>query len=183
MNMEKFDALAEKITKDGESQFGPSMTDVGPILREMRFLLRIADYANEVLGDSEGPSTPAEARMMLWLGWFDYSNLEGKERCPCGERDTCDECATTLELRLAVAKLAASDNQPMLWCCHVRGPDDVHAARDYAHALEIATEINALSAKANADHPNDPVLCEAAPAPWPWSAETHAADLAKGQHA
>jgi len=66
----------------------------------------------------------------------------------------------------------------ILWCCHVRGPDDVHAAPDYATALawaDACTEVDRLI-----DHSDNlmPFL-SAVPAPWPYSVESHAEDLPK----
>lgn len=72
----------------------------------------------------------------------------------------------------------------ILWCCHVRGSDDVHAAPDYATALKWSDLLNAV----NWDSPRRTVrppasyrdcLIKAVPAIWPWSAEQHAADLRK----
>ena len=60
----------------------------------------------------------------------------------------------------------------ILWCCHVRGPDDVHAAPDYETALAWSDRFNDWWAK-QTKRENDPVM-RAAPAVWPWSAEAHA---------
>lgn len=66
-----------------------------------------------------------------------------------------------------------------LWCCHVVGPDDLHAARDFEHAVAMARQINERFKNNPADE-NDPVL-RGEVTLWPWDAETHAADLAKAQ--
>lgn len=65
-----------------------------------------------------------------------------------------------------------------LWCCHVRGPDEVHAAPDYATALTWADVCLAIDRMV--DHSDDlmPFL-SATPALWPHSAESHAEDLPK----
>lgn len=70
----------------------------------------------------------------------------------------------------------------MLWCCHVRGPDEVHAAPDYETALRWADMVNAIDermmrtgALAGSACP----LMRAVPAPWPWSPEAHAEDMPK----
>lgn len=67
----------------------------------------------------------------------------------------------------------------MLWCCHVRGPDEVHAARDYDHARKMADDMT-LSLMAhrqkNPPHEYDPIITFA-PMLWPWSAAAHAEDL------
>ncbi len=67
----------------------------------------------------------------------------------------------------------------ILWCCHVRGPDDVHAAPDYATALKWADYL--LDLDRATDHHKDPWLpyFSAIVAPWPYSAESHAEDLPK----
>lgn len=64
-----------------------------------------------------------------------------------------------------------------MWCCHVRGPDDVLPAPNYATALkwaDICLAQDRITAKAN--DPNLPYL-SAVPSPWPWSAEAHAKSL------
>lgn len=66
----------------------------------------------------------------------------------------------------------------ILWCCHVRGPDDVHAAPDYATALKWSDEMMAIDRAIDHSDPNMPYL-SAVPAPWPHSAESHAEDLPK----
>lgn len=70
----------------------------------------------------------------------------------------------------------------ILWCCHVRGPDDVYAAPDYETALkwsDIVNEVNwrGLKGKINPPKSWDACLCKAAPAVWPWSAEAHASNI------
>jgi hypothetical protein len=63
----------------------------------------------------------------------------------------------------------------ILWCCHVRGPDDVHAAPNYATALEWSDRFNDWWARQPKSE-NDPII-RAAPALWPWSADAHAENL------
>lgn len=71
----------------------------------------------------------------------------------------------------------------ILWCCHVRGPDDVYAAPDYITALAWSDAINELNWTARsgicAKNPNsfEDCLLKAVPAPWPHSPEAHAEDL------
>jgi hypothetical protein len=72
----------------------------------------------------------------------------------------------------------------ILWCCHVRGPDDVHAAPDYATALKWSDSIAELDRKmATEDGKGAFGICtpfmNAVPAVWPHSAESHATDLPK----
>lgn len=72
----------------------------------------------------------------------------------------------------------------ILWCCHVRGPDDVHAAPDYETALKWSDMTNALNwrgLKGTIEPPPsyDDCLLKATPAVWPWSAEAHAVHLPK----
>lgn len=67
----------------------------------------------------------------------------------------------------------------MLWCCHVRGPDDVYAAPDYETALKWADMTNALNWRGHHPLSYDDCLIKAVPAPWPYSAESHAENLPK----
>ena len=72
----------------------------------------------------------------------------------------------------------------ILWCCHIRGPDDVHAAPDYETALkwsDMTNEMNWRGRRGKIVPPEswDACLLKAAPAVWPWSAEAHAADMPK----
>ncbi len=60
----------------------------------------------------------------------------------------------------------------ILWCCHIRGSDDVIPAPSYEEALKIADANNAIE-----------LLAKAVPAIWPWSAEAHAEYLAKASAA
>jgi len=74
---------------------------------------------------------------------------------------------------------AVSDASPFLWCCHARGPDDVHAAPDYETALAWSDMLNAINWNTRTGAPfswND-CLIKAAPARWPHSAASHAEDL------
>lgn len=76
----------------------------------------------------------------------------------------------------------------ILWCCHVRGPDDVYAAPDYKTALAWADILNVMNWH-HKDYPKpagfknpesyDECLVKAVPAPWPHSPESHAEDLPK----
>lgn len=65
----------------------------------------------------------------------------------------------------------------VLWCVHVLGSDDVMAAPSHLAAHTHAHELN----KAMHSRPSTPadVLCFAYAAPWPHSAEDHAADVAE----
>lgn len=70
----------------------------------------------------------------------------------------------------------------ILWCCHVRGPDDVHAAPDYNTALKWSDTLNEINWKGPTGLPPtsyDEFLIKAGPAIWPWSAASHAEDLPK----
>lgn len=68
----------------------------------------------------------------------------------------------------------------MLWCLHVRASDDVHPAPDYETALKWADYMfETFDRTAILSGDEDMVLLRAVPAPWPWSAESHAADLEK----
>lgn len=66
----------------------------------------------------------------------------------------------------------------ILWCCHVRGPDDVHPAPDYETALAWSDMINDRFGPHTRKDANDPII-RAAPAVWPWSAADHAESLQK----
>ncbi|MGB7022334.1 MAG: hypothetical protein WBD73_00915 [Candidatus Acidiferrales bacterium] len=67
---------------------------------------------------------------------------------------------------------------PILWCCHVRGPDDVHASPDYETALAWSDLINDRFGPHTRTDENYPIT-RAAPAIWPWSPEAHAESLPK----
>ena len=74
------------------------------------------------------------------------------------------------------------DNQPdILWCCHVRGPDDVYASPDYETALAWADMMNSLNWECRTDAPPSWYECliKAAPAVWMWSKEEHESELPK----
>jgi hypothetical protein len=78
----------------------------------------------------------------------------------------------------------AADASPttFLWCCHIRGPDDIHAAPDYATALQWADMVNEIDERLMRSGrfagPLEPLM-RAVPAPWPWSAAAHAEGLPK----
>jgi len=85
---------------------------------------------------------------------------------------------------LAVLEEVAAEYRrpPMLWCCHIRGPDDVIACDGYETALKMSDELNIVAERINAQWPEDQrVRYSAVPAPWPWTAESHAESLK--QHA
>lgn len=71
----------------------------------------------------------------------------------------------------------------ILWCCHVRGPDDVHAAPDYATALAWSDLLNETNWRASGSGTAPAswadCLVKAVPAIWPHSARSHAEDLPK----
>ena len=67
----------------------------------------------------------------------------------------------------------------ILWCCHVRGPDDVIPAKSYKDALKMADEINAKDFQIAIAHNPPELLTRAVPAIWPWSAEVHEEYLRK----
>ncbi len=64
-----------------------------------------------------------------------------------------------------------------LWCMHILGPDDVHAAPSKAHAEKAAAALNAFHAAREEQSEHDPKV-EAVVAPWPHSAESHAESVA-----
>ena len=66
----------------------------------------------------------------------------------------------------------------MLWCLHVRGPDDVYPAPDYETALRWADYcFERLDRPAILKNDENMPLLRAFPAPWPWSDESHAEGL------
>lgn len=72
----------------------------------------ILNAANEVIGDTEGPRTPAQARLTLALYDYDPTRfaLGLKEVCSCTpeEKAECDECMTNGEALAVVRKMAAA---------------------------------------------------------------------------
>ncbi|KAF2990818.1 hypothetical protein OGR47_12060 [Methylocystis sp. MJC1] len=70
------------------------------------------------------------------------------------------------------------NHNTLLWCCHVRGPDDLYAAKDYEEARQMADDLNFLFAprKGVERHEFDPIII-AAPMVWPGTRDEHAKDL------
>jgi hypothetical protein len=62
----------------------------------------------------------------------------------------------------------------VLWMMHVRGPDDIYPAPDYATALAWCDSLNQRIAQTGSD-----VLCSAVPALWTGDPDGHAAGLAE----
>lgn len=67
------------------------------------------------------------------------------------------------------------EKESVLWCAHIRGPDDVVACVDYGAAVRLCDEINAIAKSMG----HLDTLCIAYPAVWPWGASGHAEDLAR----
>ena len=65
--------------------------------------------------------------------------------------------------------------RPLLWCCHVRGPDDVIPWESYELARKHADNLNYLFAphKGVEQHHFDPIII-AAPMVWDGDAKSHA---------
>lgn len=61
-----------------------------------------------------------------------------------------------------------------LWCLHILGPDDVHAAPSKEHAERAAERFNEIHGPVAA---SAGVMCRAVAAPWPHSPESHAEDV------
>jgi hypothetical protein len=71
----------------------------------------ILETADEVIGDTEGPRTPAQARLCLALYAYDPARfaLGLKEHCDCEDRDGCDECMTNDEALAYCRRLSEAD--------------------------------------------------------------------------
>lgn len=98
------------------------------------------------------------------------------------------DSATAYEQRLLTAALAATEPKdkhavsPLLWCCHVTGPDDIYATRDYEHARKMAQDLNYMLLKKMFADPSDNwPLVHAEPMLWPWDRQAHIEDLAKAE--
>ena len=65
-----------------------------------------------------------------------------------------------------------------LWCVHVLGADDVHAAPSHEAAVIHARELNKVVFSRITFDPTE-VLCFSYASPWPHSKESHAEDLKK----
>lgn len=67
-----------------------------------------------------------------------------------------------------------------LWCVNIQGPDDIIAMSGRASAQVYADELNKFFTDyaTKHGHKDDP-SAHAIVAPWPWSAESHADDLAR----
>lgn len=71
--------------------------------------------------------------------------------------------------------------EEILWCVNVTGPDDVIATASRQEAISASMWFNQWWITNIADKglsPDDPTMW-AIPARWPWSAESHAEDVAK----
>lgn len=71
----------------------------------------------------------------------------------------------------------AEQSAKILWCVHVIGPDDLHAAPDFEAAVRMAAELSG----ALAPHLSTDISCLPVVAVWPWSAKAHAESLAKAK--
>ncbi len=71
----------------------------------------------------------------------------------------------------------AKQRAKIRWCVHILGPDEVIAKASYAEAEKHATELSDYMH--GPDVPDLDVMCLPIVAMWPWSAESHAAELAK----
>lgn len=91
-----------------------------------------------------------------------------------GVRNESDAGAEIARLHIAVRQPA----EPLLWCMHILGPDDVYPAPTKEHAELAAKALNAFHAARFSNSIYEPTM-EAVVAPWPHSAESHAADVAK----
>lgn len=103
-----------------------------------------------------------------------------EKNCSCHLSPPCSNCDWS-DLREAIDDAEAALRLPetttaaTLWCLHLRGPDDVHAAPSKAHAEAAAATYNAAFKEKAA---RAGILFEAVAAPWPHSAESHAASVA-----
>jgi hypothetical protein len=70
--------------------------------------------------------------------------------------------------------------RPLLWCCHVRGPDELTPCESYESAREQADELNYYFAPTKWHKPGEfePIM-RAAPMVWPYDAKSHAEDMAQ----
>jgi hypothetical protein len=66
-----------------------------------------------------------------------------------------------------------------LWCVHVIGPDEVHAAPSFEAAERVAVRANERYRKGNDPASADYVLLRFVVALWPHSADSHAESAAK----
>lgn len=66
----------------------------------------------------------------------------------------------------------------ILWCMHVLGPDDLHAASSHAAAEKMVNDMIDLLQR---DVPTGDALCLPIVAPWPYSAKQHTATLSNGE--
>jgi hypothetical protein len=119
-----------------------------------------------------------------WLYWHSDGEFyvvdidDPTDWAPIPRKSNPREAESAAAAEPTTQRAAAADT--ILWCCHVRGPDDVHAAPDYKTALKWSDIINEWSRKANKGvKEEDELWARATPALWPWSPESHAEDLPK----
>ncbi len=91
--------------------------------------------------------------------------------------DESDQYMSHMRSALTAALALLPGDAALLWCCHVRGPDDLVACADYASALALADTLLRYDRQPNR-HEYDPYF-SAVPALWTAGATDHAEDLAK----
>lgn len=77
----------------------------------------------------------------------------------------------------ALLSVTAAERDGLLWCCHVRGPDDMVPTASYAEALDLADRLLQFDRRPDR-HECDP-FASAVPALWPYGASAHAEEMAK----
>lgn len=70
--------------------------------------------------------------------------------------------------------MTIADSANILWCCHVRGPDDVVPCLTYDEAIRLCDDVDTYRRVFERKHPDEDIMLSAHPAVWPWSAAEHA---------
>lgn len=77
---------------------------------------------------------------------------------------------------MTISERIESNADLILWCVHILGMDDVHAAPSHLAAATHANEMNKIL-YSQPDKKMADILCFAYAAPWPHSKEDHAKNL------
>lgn len=144
---------------------------------QYRLAFFIAENVGYILiSELDHPDSPHDGTVHSYAAEYEFRG-DGGDHVPTENERAMIEDAIEGYIAIAVSR------QPFLWCCHVRGPDDVYAAPDYMTALAWSDALNEINWRGASDlkieNPKsfEDCLIKAVPAPWPHTAEAHATNL------
>jgi len=136
---------------------------------------RIAQWQAKAATPQRAPGVD-EAMVERLATWFTRNAQVKLHRD--GRATTADDyrehARAALEAALASGPSGVDCSQ--LWCLHIEGPDEVHAAPSWEHAQKAADLFNAAFSGPSAQME---VTMRAEVAPWPHSAASHAKDVGR----